>query len=240
MEGFIACFEGLEDPHTGNAGRYEPLEILVTALCTVLCGRQTAVDMAEFAEDKEEFLRVFLNLEHGPPSHDTFSWIPHPLDPDQFRVCFQRFIGQFADTSQGIVAVDGELLRRSVDTASGKSAPHMATAWGCDQRLVLAQIATVEKSNEITAAPRLLEMLSLKGMIVNVDGLDCQCDIAWRIVDQNGDYGLALNGNHGILHAEVRLFLGDPETKPTGTHTMIDGDRGRIETGTRTMSTSIG
>jgi hypothetical protein len=116
----------------------------------------------------------------------------------------------------------------------------MATAWGCDQRLVLAQIATVEKSNEITAAPRLLEMLSLKEMIMNVDGLDCQCDIAWRIVDQNGDYGLALNGNHGILHAEVRLFLGDPETKPTGTHTMIDGDRGRIETGTRTMSTSIG
>src|SRR3954452_21454548 len=102
--------------------------------------------MPQFAEDKEELPRVFLNLEHDPSNHDTFSWIPHPLDPDQFRVCFQRFIAQFADTSQGVVAVDGELLRRSLDTASGKSAPHMVAAWGCDQRLVLAQIATVESS----------------------------------------------------------------------------------------------
>ncbi len=114
----------------------------------------------------------------------------------------------------------------------------MVTAWGCDQRLVLAQIATAAKSNEITAVPKLLEMLSLKGTIVTVDALNCQRDIARRIVDQDGDYVLALKGNQGTLHADVRLFLDDPETRPTGTHTTVDGDHGRIDT--CTVSTDIG
>ena len=129
MDGFIACFEGLEDPRTGNAGRHDLLEILMIALCTVLCGGQSAVDMAEFAEDKEAFLRGFLTLEHGPPSHDTFSRVLRLLDPDQFRACFQRFMARFAETAQGVVAIDGKVLRRSFDSASGKSA--LVTAWGC-------------------------------------------------------------------------------------------------------------
>jgi DDE_Tnp_1-associated len=128
MDGFIACFDGLEDPRTGNAGRHDLLEILMIALCTVLCGGQSA--MAEFAEDKEAFLRGFLTLEHGPPSHDTFSRVLRRLDPDQFRACFQRFMTRFAETAQGVVAIDGKVLRRSFDTASGKSALHMVTAWG--------------------------------------------------------------------------------------------------------------
>ena len=240
MDGFIACFEGLEDPRTGNAGRHDLLEILMIALCTVLCGGQSAVDMAEFAEDKEAFLRGFLTLEHGPPSHDTFSRVLRLLDPDQFRACFQRFMARFAEAAQGVVAIDGKVLRRSFDTASGKSALHMVTAWGCDQRLVLAQIATDAKSNEITAVPRLLEMLSLKGTIVTVDALNCQRDIARRIVEQGGDYVLALKGNQGTLHSDVRLFLDDPETRPTDAHTTVDGDHGRIETRTCTVSTDIG
>ena len=101
MDGFIACFEGLEDPRTGNAGRHDLLEILMIALCTVLCGGQSAVDMAEFAEDKEAFLRGFLTLEHGPPSHDTFSRVLRLLDPDQFRACFQRFMARFAEAAPG-------------------------------------------------------------------------------------------------------------------------------------------
>jgi predicted transposase YbfD/YdcC len=240
MDGFIACFEGLEDPRTGNAGRHDLLEILMIALCTVLCGGQSAVDMAEFAEDKEAFLRGFLTLEHGPPSHDTFSRVLRRLDPDQFRACFQRFMARFAEAAQGVIAIDGKVLRRSFDTASGKSALHMVTAWGCDQRLVLAQIATDEKSNEITAVPRLLEMLSLKGTIVTVDALNCQRDIARRIVDQGGDYVLALKGNQGTLHGDVTLFLEDPETRPTDTHTTVDGDHGRIETRACSVSTDIG
>jgi predicted transposase YbfD/YdcC len=237
MDGFIACFEGLEDPRTGNDGRHDLLEILMIALCTVLCGGQSAVDMAEFAEDKEAFLRGFLTLEHGPPSHDTFSRVLRLLDPDQFRACFQRFMARFAEAAQGVVAIDGKVLRRSFDAASGKSALHMVTAWGCDQRLGLAQIATDAKSNEITALPRLLEMLSLKGTIVTVDALNCQRDIARRIVERGGDYVLALKGNQGTLHSDVRLFLDDPETRPTDVHTTVDGDHGRIETRTCTVST---
>jgi DDE_Tnp_1-associated len=126
MDGFIACFDGLEDPRTGNAGRHDLLEILMIALCTVLCGGQSA--MAEFAEDKEAFLRGFLTLEHGPPSHDTFSRVLRRLDPDQFRACFQRFMARFAEAAQGVVAIDGKVLRRSFDGASGKSA--LVTAWG--------------------------------------------------------------------------------------------------------------
>ena len=116
----------------------------------------------------------------------------------------------------------------------------MVTAWGCDQRLVLAQIATDAKSNEITAVPRLLEMLSLKGTIVTVDALNCQRDIARRILDQDGDYVLALKGNQATLHSDVRLFLDDPETRPTDVHTTVDGDHGRIETRTCSVSTNIG
>src|SRR3954464_11428940 len=190
MDGFIACFDGLEDPRTGNAGRHDLLEILMIALCTVLCGGESA--MAEFAEDKGEFLRDFLTLEHGPPSHDTFSRVLRRLDPDQFRVCFQRFMARFAEAAQGVIAIDGKVLRRSFDMASGTSPLHMVSAWGCDQRLVLAQIATETKSNEITAVPKLLDMLSLKGTIVTVDALNCQRAIAGQIVDQGGDYVLAL------------------------------------------------
>ena len=137
------------------------------ALCTVLCGGESCVDMADFAEEKEPFLREFLSLDNGLPSHDTFSRVFRALEPEQFRRCFQDFMGRFAATCQGVIAIDGKVLRRSFDTASAKSSLHMVSAWGCEQRLVLGQIATDAKSNEITAVPKLLEMLSLKGCIVS-------------------------------------------------------------------------
>jgi len=241
MEAFAQCFEGLEDPRTGNAGRHDLHEILIIALCTVLCGGQTAVDMQLFARAKEGFLRGFLKLANGLPSHDTFSRLFRRLDPDQFRACFQRFMARFAETCQGVIAIDGKVLRRSFDTASAASALHMVSAWGCEQRLVLAQIATDAKSNEITAVPKLLEMLALKGCIVTVDALNCQRDIAQQIVDQGGDYVLALKGNQGTLHADVTQFLDDPEleTAITTTHKTVDGDHGRIETRVALVSTDI-
>lgn len=192
MEGFAACFEGLDDPRTGNAGRHDLLEIVMMALCTVLCGGENAVDMAEFARAKEEFLRGFLKLKHGVPSHDTFSRVFRLLDPEQFGACFQRFMAQFGASCGGVIAIDGKVLRRSFDAASATSALHMVSAWGCDQRLVLAQIATDAKSNEITAVPKLLKMLSLNGAIVTVDALNCQRDFARQIVDQGGNYVFAL------------------------------------------------
>jgi hypothetical protein len=153
MEGFLACFSGLSDPRSGNACRRDLHELLVISLCTFLCGGESCVDMQEFAEAKEDFLRDFMVLAGDLPSHDTFSRLFRALDPEQFRDCFQAFMSRFAETCQGVVAIDGKVLRRSFDTASAKSPLHMVSAWGCEQRLMLGQIATDAKSNEITAVP---------------------------------------------------------------------------------------
>ena len=239
LEQFAACWEGLEDPRTGNAGLHDFHELLMIALCTVLCGGQGAVDMALFARAKEPFLRGFLKLANGVPSHDTFSRLFRQLDPVQFRAAFQRFMASFSKTIEGVVAIDGKVLRRSFDRASGKSPLHMVSAWGCKQRLVLAQIATDAKSNEITAVPKLLRMLSLKGTIVTTDALNCQRGIAQQVVDQGGDYVLALKGNQGTLHDDVITYLDDPAAKVTAAAPTVDADHGRIETRTATISTDI-
>lgn len=240
LDQFAACWEGLEDPRTGNAGLHDFYELLMIALCTVLCGGQGAVDMALFARSKEPFLRGFLKLENGVPSHDTFSRLFRQLDPEQFRAAFQRFMAGFSEQCRGVVAIDGKVLRRSFDRASGKSALHMVSAWGCEQRLVLAQVATDAKSNEITAVPALLKLLSLKGTIVTADALNCQRVIAQQIVDQGGDYALALKGNQGTLHSDVVRFLDDPASQITTAEPAVDADHGRIETRTATVSTDIG
>jgi predicted transposase YbfD/YdcC len=239
MDGFRECFSGVEDPRSGNARRHDLQELLVIALCAVLCGGESCVDMADFAEEKEVFLREFLILEKGLPSHDTFSRVFRALEPEQFRRCFQDFMGRFSETCRGVIAIDGKVLRRSFDTASAKSSLHMVSAWGCEQRLVLGQIATDAKSNEITAVPKLLEMLSLKGCIVTVDALNCQRDIARQIVDQGGDYALALKGNQGTLHDDVRRFLDDPGAQKITAPPVVEGDHGRIETRIASISTAI-
>ena len=215
MDQFIACWEGLEDPRTANAGLHDFHELLMIALCAVLCGGQSTVAMERFAEAKETFLRGFLTLRNGLPSHDTFSRLFRLLDRVQFGAVFQRFMARFAATVEGVVAIDGKVLRRSFDRASGQSALHMLSAWGCDLRLVLAQIATHTKSNEITAVPKLLKMLSLKGTIVTADAVDV-ATIAQQIVDQSGDYVLALKGNQGTLHDDVSLYLNDPAAGSNG------------------------
>ena len=239
MEPFAACWEGLEDPRTGNAALHDLHDLLMIALCSVLCGGQTATDMAEFARAKEPFLRSILKLAHGVPSHDTFSRLFRLLDPEKFGASFQRFMAAFGTQTRGVVAIDGKVLRRSHDKARGKSALHMVSAWGCEQRMVLAQIATDAKSNEITAIPKLLDMLALKGTIVTTDALNCQRTIARRIVAQSGDYALALKENQPSLHADVSLFLDDPAHKPDDCHRSVDADHGRIETRTASVSTDI-
>ena len=239
MEEFAACWEGLDDPRTGNAALHDFNEMLVISLCCVLSGGQGAVDMGLYAKAKEPFLRGFLKLSNGLPSHDTFSRLFRRLDPEQFRAAFQRFMAKFSGHCQGVVAIDGKVLRRSFDRTSSKSALHMVSAWGCEQRLVLAQIATDAKSNEITAVPRLLEMLSLKGTIVTTDALNCQRAIAQQIVDQGGDYALALKGNQGTLHDDVKLFLDDPACEATTAEPTVEADHGRIETRTAMVSDDI-
>jgi predicted transposase YbfD/YdcC len=131
------------------------------------------------------------------------------------------------------------VLGRSFDRASGKSALHMVSAWGSEKRLVLAQVATDAKSNEITAVPKLLKMLTLKGTIVTADALNCQRTIAAQIAEQEGDYALALKGDQGTLHDDVVLLLDDPKTKSATAKPVVDADHGRIETRTASVSTEI-
>ena len=239
MDQFAASWEGLEDPRTGNASQHDFHELLMIALCTVLCGGQSAVDMGLFVRAKEPFLRGFLTLANGLPSHDTFSRLFRLLDPVQFQAAFRRFMAGFAEPCQGVVAIDGKVLRRSFDQASGKAALHMVSAWGCEQRMVLAQIATDAKSNEITAVPALLKLLALKGTIVTTDAMNCQRTIAQQIVDQDGDYALALKGNQGTLHDDVRAYLEDPAAKTITAKPSVDADHGRIETRTATVCSDI-
>lgn len=162
-------------------------EILLIALCTVLSGGETCADMALFGRLKQSFPKEFLALEHGIPSHDTFSRVFRLLDPVAFRTWFITFMQRFAETCQGVVALDGKTVRRFFDRASAASPLHLVSAWAADQRLVLGQLAVGDTSNEIVAVPKLLELLSLKEMTVTADALNCQRQIAGQVIEQGGD-----------------------------------------------------
>ena len=180
------------------------------ALCTVLCGGETCADMALFGRSKRDFLQEFLTLPYGIPSHDTFSRIFRLLDPARFNAWFIGFMKRFAEGCQGVVAIDGKTMRRSFDRAAQTSPLHLVSAWAVDARLCLGQLAVGDKSNEIVAVPKLLELLSLKGRIVTADAMSCQRKIAQQVIDQGADYVLALKGNQETLHDDVRRFLDDP------------------------------
>ncbi len=222
MEEFAAVFAALDDPRTGNAKRHLLLEILLIALCMLLSGGASCADMALFGRAKRAFLAEFLTLPHGVPSHDTFSRVFRLLDPAQFRACFMAFMRRFARTRPGgVVTIDGKTLRRSFDRAAAASPLHLVSAWAVEQRLVLGQLAVDGKSNEITAVPRLLAMLALKDTIVTADALNCQRAVAEQVLRRGGDYVLALKGNQGTLHDDVRTLLDDPAT-PLACHTEPD------------------
>lgn len=240
MQSFDDCFAELKDPRgNNNAKRYDLPEIMMIALCAVLSGGQTAVDMAVFAEAKQEFLGSFLQLKNGVPSHDTFSRVFRQLDPDQFRACFQKFTARFSETATGVIAVDGKVLRRPADPAHPGSALHMISAWCCDTRLVLAQIATTAKTGESHAVSKVLEMLTLKGRIVTTDALNCQREIGRQIVDQGGDYVLALKANHNALHADAIRLFADPKHDNAESYSSPNNDHGRIENRISLVSTEI-
>ena len=158
----------------------------------MLCGGQTCTDMELFGHAKRELLQSFLKLDHGIPSHDTFSRLLGMLDPAAFQQWFIGFMRQFAEGNEGILAVDGKTLRRSYDRAEQLSPLHLVSAWAEEQRLALGQLAVDDKSNEITALPKLLEMLTLRGKVVTADALHCQRQVAQQVIEQGSDYALAL------------------------------------------------
>ena len=230
--------EPLEDPRHGNAERHSLHDILVIALCTMLCGGETCTDMALFGQSKREFLESFLPLRNGIPSHDTFSRVFRLLDPEAFQKWFLGFMGQFAQGCEGVLAIDGKTLRRSYDRAEGQSPLHLVSAWAAEQWLVLGQLAVDGKSNEITAVPKLLEMLALPGMVVTADAMHCQRQLSQQVLDQGSDYVLALKGNQESLNEDVRLFLDDPDT-PVAQATQTNKGHGRIEIRTASVSEDV-
>ena len=230
MEGFRACFADLVDPRQGNAQRHELDEIVMLALLAMVSGAETCVDMALFGRSKEALLRRFLRLPGGIPSHDTFSRVFRLLDPAAFEACFARYVAALAGRIEGVVAVDGKTARRSFDRQGGQGPLHLISAFACDTRLALGQRKVDGKSNEISALPELLALLTLDGCIVTADAMHCQKATARAILDRGGDYVLAVKGNQKTLLDDIQLLLDDPDAAPDDAAQTVDGDHGRIET----------
>jgi predicted transposase YbfD/YdcC len=197
-------FAALDDPRVERTKLHPLLAIITCALCAVIGSAESWDDIAEFTETKFDWLSSFLDLPNGPPSHDTFNRVFAALDPQQFQTCFASWMKAVATILPAeVIALDGKTVRRSHDRYNGKAAIHLVSAWATTNRLVLAQVKVDSKSNEITAIPELLRALALEGCIVTLDSMGCQREIARQIVDQGGDYVLALKENQDTLYHDV-------------------------------------
>jgi len=228
-------FATLTDPRVDRTKEHALLDILTIAVCAIICGADSFVEMEEFGEAKQEWLATFLALPNGIPSHDTFTRVFAALDPEAFSRCFLAWVQATVAHTEGVViAVDGKIARRSHDRGAGKAAIDMVSAWASANGVVLGQRATDAKSNEITAIPALLDLLLLEGCIVTIDAMGCQTDIAAKIAKKGADYVLALKENHETLYHEVQhLFADASETGGTDYTTdyaqTVDGGHGRVE-----------
>ena len=228
-------FASLNDPRVERTKYHHLLDMLTIAVCAVICGADSWVEIEEFGNAKLTWVRTFLDLPNGVPSHDTFGRVFAALDPEQFQQCFLAWVqAAAAITDDQIIALDGKTLRRSHDRSKGKAAIHMVSAWASANRLVLGQVKVDQKSNEITALPALLQVLALKGCIVTIDAMGCQTEIVKTIVAQEADYVLSLKGNQGTLHREVHeLFAHAQATQFQDVahdfHETVNKNHGRLE-----------
>lgn len=198
-------FSGLADPRVERTRLHLLSDILMIAVCGAICGAENWNDIEDFGQTKEDWLRGFLALPNGIPSHDTFNRVFARLDPVGFEGCFLAWMKAVSEVTEGqVIAIDGKTLRHSYDRQNGKGAIHMVNAWASQNRLVLAQTKVADKSNEITAIPALLHLLTLKGCIVTIDAMGCQTEIAQTIIDGGGEYVLAVKGNQGHLHEDIK------------------------------------
>ncbi len=232
MEEFSSVFEGVTDPRRSNATRHSLHEMLMIALLSTLCGGEGCADMERFGRAKEGFLRRFMELKHGIPSHDAFSDLFNALDPDSLQKVLLRLLEDWAAVLDGdVIAIDGKSLRRSFADAAARSPVHLVQAFAAGTRLMLGQVKVDDKSNEIAAMPKLLEMLALKGRIVTADAMHTRRATAEAVTARGGDHVLALKGNQGSLYEDVRLYPADPaQADKLQSCQHVDGDHGRIET----------
>ena len=200
-------FAELTDPRR-RAPTYPLIDMVVIALCAVICGADDFVAIAKFARTKKEWLSQFLDLTNGTPSHDRFNAVFAALKPEEFEKCLLSWVTSLHEITDGqVIAIDGKTLRRSYDKASSKSAIHMVSAWATLNQISLGQVATDEKSNEITAIPKLLKMLEIQGSLVTIDAMGCQTEIAKTIVDADADYCLAVKRNQPTLYDGIVEFF---------------------------------
>lgn len=207
---FADHFCELPDPRLDRQKHHSLMEILFISICAVICGATSFVDMEDFGNAKIEWFKMHLELIGGIPSHDTFNRVFSIIDPDKFSDCFISWTQAISEEVDGdIIAFDGKTLRHSFDSATGTSAIHVMNAWSSANDFCLGQMKVDGKSNEITAMPALMKLMDIKGSVVTADALNTQKDIASQIIDQGGDYVLALKGNHQFLHEDVKLFFED-------------------------------
>ena len=230
-------FGSLPDPRVDRTQRHELMNILVIALCAAIAGADSWVQTEEFGNSKLDFLRSFLDLPPCPqaiPSHDTFGRVFAALDARALERCLLNWVMALMEDLAGeTVAIDGKAVRRSLDRRSGKHPLHLVSAWAAETGLVLGQVATDVKSNEITAIPALVEMLDLKGATVTIDAMGCQKEIAAKIVGKQADYVLGVKENQPKLHANVQRIIEEARSAgdPVGCryHETIEKGHGRIE-----------
>jgi len=213
----MEAFEELKDPRGGKAKRHYFGEVLFIALAAMICGMEGFDDFERFAKLKEKWLRRYLKLPHGTPSDDTFRRIFTALDPKAFVECFISHVRAIQpDLAGGLIAIDGKTIRHSFDQGDPENSIHLVSAWAADCGLSLGQLKVDGKSNEITAVPKLLRQLNVKGATVSLDAMGCQKKIAQEIRFAGGDYLLALKGNHGTLHEEVAALFADGQSLAYG------------------------
>lgn len=232
----IEIFQSVKDPRSDKNRLYSLDEVLFLCVCAVVSGAEGWSAIAQFGQAKLNWFRRFLAYRHGIPNEDSIAWIIGRLKVKAFESCFLEWVNGIAKHASGeIIAIDGKTARRSHNRHQGKNPLHVVSAWACQQRLSLGQVATDEKSNEITAIPALLDLLDIKGALITIDAMGCQKEIAEQITCQHGDYVLALKGNQSLLHEAVVDYF---ETAEAAEFTQVearykqtlDSGHGRIET----------
>ena len=201
------AFGELTEPRINRNLRHPLVNIITISICAIICGCDDFCSIEEYGNSKSDWFKSFLDLEHGIPSHDTFSDVLNRLKPKEFSQAFTQWVNQLGDLNGDIVSIDGKTMRGTLDKASGASAIHLVSAWSAKNNLCFGQIKVDEKSNEITAIPLLLDLLDIKGATITMDAMGCQFAIADKIVDDQADYVLALKSNQGEFHDDIKLFL---------------------------------
>lgn len=237
---FLRYFKDMPDDRQVGKVIYPLDEILLLCLLAVLAGSETFTEIARFGEKKLTLLRRFRPFEDGTPAHDHLGDIFATLDAAAFQRCFVAWAAALTKTPVEVIAIDGKTLRRSYQKKGSKEPIHMVSAFAARQRLVMGQIAVAEKSNEIVAIPALLDMMAIEGAVVTIDAMGCQRNITKKIIAKKADYIIALKGNQGALHEDVKLLAAEQKTNgfkdvTISRHETVDGDHGRIETRSYTV-----